>query len=575
MTTVLELIPSNWLKTNYKSITWDGTHRVEVALYSRTPQFSTEAADVFASIGSFDNMSSYPEWVSVGATLTGKQTLTGFASNFYLKKISINDTLEGLQVVNSTGVAMSVEDGAGWYFDTNPTQVVASAAVFYLVGTVGGVVNPILFATTQGFGSNTVAHYQSLYGQYETGVVLDKQSIVIASTNTVSITNKALASNVATLTTLIAHGFQTGQQVVVTGVDSTFNGTYTITGTPTTTTFRYAKTYAGTIASTAVTPNGSAYINGSTTFSIGETLLSLSTPIWEGAHAQHVWLQPQRTNFIANPSFETTGGAYWRAGRATTGAATITSTAGGITSTDPVRQYAGRLQTSGTGSGNIILESNFFPKVNDWYSVSFYASGNGSTVETSKLYFGIVIRPPDSVSTTYVRNRTEEVLGGGTATSGFKKFTALIQIPDDVSDLMLRIEYSGTTLWVDNVLVDPHEGQYEYFDGNSKDGLNGDFRWMGGSSPTYINKHFSLWYSNYENTRGRLLGDYSTLDNLYKPGLLEEWSPTGSNITAHWDAVTNVTPLNWEGDAFYPISNVNGSPVSTIGTSIDFNLGSI
>ena len=75
-----------------------------------------------------------------------------------------------------------------------------------------------------------------------------------------AVSNKALTTNVATLTTSAAHGFQTGWQVVVTGVDSTFNGTYTITGTPTTTTFTYAKT-ATNVTSTAVSPTGLANAN--------------------------------------------------------------------------------------------------------------------------------------------------------------------------------------------------------------------------------------------------------------------------------------------------------------------------
>ena len=72
---------------------------------------------------------------------------------------------------------------------------------------------------------------------------------------TVSITNKALTTNVATLTTSAAHGLCTGMQITITGVDATFNGTYTITGVPTTTTFTYAKT-ATNVTSTAVTPPG-------------------------------------------------------------------------------------------------------------------------------------------------------------------------------------------------------------------------------------------------------------------------------------------------------------------------------
>ena len=72
---------------------------------------------------------------------------------------------------------------------------------------------------------------------------------------TVSINNKALTSNVATLTTSAAHGLSTGMEIVITGVDATFNGTYTITTIPTTTTFTYAKT-ASNVASTAVSPVG-------------------------------------------------------------------------------------------------------------------------------------------------------------------------------------------------------------------------------------------------------------------------------------------------------------------------------
>ena len=72
---------------------------------------------------------------------------------------------------------------------------------------------------------------------------------------TVSITNKSLTSNVATLTTSAAHGLATNMQIVVSGVDATFNGEYRITGVPTSTTFTYAKT-AADVTSTAVSPAG-------------------------------------------------------------------------------------------------------------------------------------------------------------------------------------------------------------------------------------------------------------------------------------------------------------------------------
>ena len=77
------------------------------------------------------------------------------------------------------------------------------------------------------------------------------------ATTVASINNKALTDNVATLTTAAVHGFATGKKVTIAGVGAPFNGVYTITGTPTTTTFTYAKTNAN-ITSAAVSPVGTA-----------------------------------------------------------------------------------------------------------------------------------------------------------------------------------------------------------------------------------------------------------------------------------------------------------------------------
>ena len=73
---------------------------------------------------------------------------------------------------------------------------------------------------------------------------------------TASISNKALTTNVATLTTSVNHSFVVGMEVTITGVDATFNGTYTITAV-TSNTFSYAKT-ATDVPSAAVSPVGSA-----------------------------------------------------------------------------------------------------------------------------------------------------------------------------------------------------------------------------------------------------------------------------------------------------------------------------
>ena len=97
--------------------------------------------------------------------------------------------------------------------------------------------------------------------------------LVFATTalNAGSVNNKALTSNVATLTTSAAHGLAAGDQVWVEGVDATFNGKYTVINAPTTTTFTYAKT-ASNVASTAVSPVGKVNKVGSINIESSATL---------------------------------------------------------------------------------------------------------------------------------------------------------------------------------------------------------------------------------------------------------------------------------------------------------------
>jgi len=83
------------------------------------------------------------------------------------------------------------------------------------------------------------------------------------STITKTVSNKALTSNVATLTTSATHGFSVGDIAVITGVDATFNGTYYVKAVPTTTTFTFDKT-ATNVTSAAAT--GSVSVSGQRRF---------------------------------------------------------------------------------------------------------------------------------------------------------------------------------------------------------------------------------------------------------------------------------------------------------------------
>jgi hypothetical protein len=85
---------------------------------------------------------------------------------------------------------------------------------------------------------------------------------------TPAVSNKALTSNVATLTTSSEHNLLAGDEIVVTGVDATFNGTYTVLAAPTTVTLTYEKT-ANNVVSAAVSPTG--------TITFGPDILEIDT----------------------------------------------------------------------------------------------------------------------------------------------------------------------------------------------------------------------------------------------------------------------------------------------------------
>ena len=115
-------------------------------------------------------------------------------------------------------------------------------------------------------GKNTIYRqdYEPTGGTYVLGDVWfdtdDSNKIYRYSTAiTATVTNKSLTSNVATLTVSSAHTFVVGETITVSGVDATFNGTHTVTSTPTAVTVRYVVTASnvpsaasgGTITNTA------------------------------------------------------------------------------------------------------------------------------------------------------------------------------------------------------------------------------------------------------------------------------------------------------------------------------------
>jgi hypothetical protein len=95
-----------------------------------------------------------------------------------------------------------------------------------------------------------------------TPVVLSRNYPLLGTTPTrFNISNKAITSNLATVTTSAVHGItQVGTIVTIQGVDSTFDGTWVIHSIPTTSTFTFVSSTA-TVASAAVSPVGIATFN--------------------------------------------------------------------------------------------------------------------------------------------------------------------------------------------------------------------------------------------------------------------------------------------------------------------------
>ncbi len=132
---------------------------------------------------------------------------------------------------------------------------------------LGGIVSTI---TVRNVGDSEQLLYTAIKKSAVAGLIAANRSagtlpvsVYIKKTVSASVSNKALTSNVATLTTSAAHGLFVGDSAIISGVDATFNGTYTVVAVPTATTFTYAKTssnVAGAAASGSVSATATFYI---------------------------------------------------------------------------------------------------------------------------------------------------------------------------------------------------------------------------------------------------------------------------------------------------------------------------
>jgi hypothetical protein len=160
--------------------------------------------------------------------------------------------------INPTTGALTVVGGVGVTGDMNVQGNVAIQGTITFGGG-GTTVSAANLSVTDPFVFVGASNQSDII---DLGFIAE-HTVPVSIVNTV--TNKALTNNVATLTTGTNHTYSVGDVVVVSGVDATFNGTYSIVAIPTTTTFTYAKT-AANVASTAVSPVGATGVSARRVF---------------------------------------------------------------------------------------------------------------------------------------------------------------------------------------------------------------------------------------------------------------------------------------------------------------------
>ena len=152
----------------------------------------------------------------------------------------------GLRAADPLKYSWNDSDPEGYNSTTIPCKNAATSATGQATITNLGNASVTVFMEITG----PIVGDATIYNETSDDLFTIVDPLRAAETRTIS--NKALTDNVATLTTSATHTLQINDIVVVTGVDSTFNGEHTVTDVPSNTTFSYAKT-ATNVSSTAAT----------------------------------------------------------------------------------------------------------------------------------------------------------------------------------------------------------------------------------------------------------------------------------------------------------------------------------
>jgi hypothetical protein len=317
------------------------------------------------------------------------------------------------------------------------------------------------------------------------------------STITKSVSNKALTSNVATLTTSATHGFAVGDIAVVTGVDATFNGTHYVTGVPTTTTFTFAKENANVTSAVAA---------GSVSVSLQRRFAAVSRDASDGVikFIKDITTKPTSTiNFSeAGSSFATV-----QVGALTAASATI----GDVSNTE--LQYVNGVTSA--------IQTQLDAKLSTATASSTYAPLANPTLT------GVPAAPTADVDTNTTQIATtayvigQQYLKSATAASTYAPLTAA-NLTRPVLTSAFETATVSATAATGTVNVDISTSAVKYFTSNATADWTFNFR---GDGSTTLN---SLLSNGQSATVAFLVTNGST---AYKPTVFQV---DGSAVTPKW-----------------------------------------
>jgi hypothetical protein len=244
---------------------------------------------------------------------------------------------------------------------------------------------PMVFA---GSGSTTQSYDLGLVAEGKYNIANYDPNTNPIGIPTVTVINKQISSNVATLLTATAHNFAVGDVVVVASVDTTFNGTWTITQVPNSTSFAYAVTHAD-VASTPIGQNqftinqasvasnvATIQTTASHTFVVGNTVVvaGVSNALFNGTFT--ITAVTSNTFSYALTSINITAFT-------TTGTATVNTSVSTATVTTAIRTRWSAIDKVMTSVGQAATWYNYQSEVQGTW---VYAT-NISTIPTTNLNF--------------------------------------------------------------------------------------------------------------------------------------------------------------------------------------------